>query len=132
MSKQKFTIEHPLSANSESIIWDQISTEDGLSKWLADDVDRNGNVFTFTWGQPWKHNESRKATLLSSKKNRFIRFKWDDDDDKEDYWEIAIERYELTDDYSLLITDFAEKDELDDQKELWQNSLEQLHRSSGL
>jgi hypothetical protein len=132
MSKQKFTIEHSLSANSENIIWDQISTVDGLSKWVADDVGKNGNVFTFTWGQPWKNNESRQATLLSSKKNKFIRFKWNDDEDKEDYWEIAIERYELTGDYSLLITDFAEKNELDDQKELWLNSLEQLHRSSGL
>jgi hypothetical protein len=132
MSKQKFTIEHPLNANSENIIWDQISTVDGLSKWLADDVDKNGNVFTFTWGQPWRNNESRQATVLSSKKNKFIRFKWNDDENNEDYWEIAIERYELTGDYTLLITDFAEKNELDDQKELWLNSLEQLHRSSGL
>lgn len=132
MTKQKFTIEHPLKANSENLIWELISTADGLSKWMADNVELDGEQFTFTWGQPWRHSETRQAKILNMKKNKSIRLKWNDDDESDCYWEIAIEHFDLTGDCSLLITDFALKEDMDDQKELWFNSLEQLHRSSGL
>lgn|SRR5574344_1246729 len=132
MTKQKFTIEHALKANSEGIIWEQISSAEGLSKWLADRVVSDDGVFTFSWGEPWNHHESRKADVTAVKKFKFIRFVWEDEDDTDAFWELKIERNELTNDCVLIITDFSAPDEIDDLKELWANSLELLHRSSGL
>ncbi len=127
-------MEFALKANRESIVWEFISTVDGLSKWMADNVTLDDDVFTFSWGVPWKHQEQRSATIIEQKKLKFIRLKWDDEDDEDDdiYWELAIEHNDITSDMSLIIIDFSEPEELDDQKDLWQNSLRLLRRNSGM
>jgi hypothetical protein len=132
MAKQIFTMEHVLNAKSENIIWELISTPGGLSKWFADQIEQNENIFTFFWGLPWNVHETRQAKIISQKKNKYIRFAWEDETDESVYWELKIETFDLTGDYSLIITDFAEKEEMEDQKEIWINSLNTLRRMSGL
>jgi hypothetical protein len=132
MAKQKTTFEYALNAGSENIIWQFLSTVDGLSMWMSDNVSLDGNVFTFSWGVAWKHLEERSATIIEQKKNSFIRLRWDDDEDPEDYWELKISKHEITDDYSLLISGFYEPSDISDQKELWDNAMEKFHRNSGM
>ena len=60
-------------------------------------------------------------------------YKWDDDEDDEDtYWEMRIGKSELTSHLTLLITDFADDDDADGLKILWESNLDRLHRASGL
>jgi uncharacterized protein YndB with AHSA1/START domain len=131
MKKVKISIEHELNSNSESIIWSLISTDGGLSKWLADNVIQEGNALSFTWGEEWSHHEKRKADIIDIVKNDRIKFKWTDDDD-DDYWEIKMKKNELTNDYLLVITDFATEDEVESLKEIWDDNFEQLRQSTGM
>jgi hypothetical protein len=39
---------------------------------------------------------------------------------------------ELTREHTLEITDFADKDEIEDQKDLWDSQIENLRRQSGM
>jgi len=133
MVKQRIDIEYPLTTKSPNIVWDLISTAHGLERWLADHVSEEDGVFTFTWGEPWTEQDIRKALLIEYVKYDHIRLKWEEDEeDDESYWEMRIGQSELTHHLNLFITDFAEDDDVDGLKILWESNLDRLHRASGL
>ncbi len=132
MRKQKITLERELRSKSANIIWPFLSTPAGLAKWVADSVEQEGDTFSFTWGEIWKHHEVRTATVISDIKNDFIRYVWKDDIDDKAYWELKIVRSDITGDYILIITDFAEDDDIETLYDLWEANLERLHHATGL
>ena len=132
MNKQKLELEFELHSNSESIIWNIISSPEGLQKWIADEVQADGNKLTFTWGDVYKHHETRTATILKRVKNKFIRLRWDDELTPEAYIEMSISKSELTNDYMLSIVDYAHAEDLDSLRTIWEQNFEELHRNTGL
>ncbi len=132
MGKQRLDIEYPLTTKSPNIVWEQISSAHGLERWLADHVTESDNVYTFVWGEEWTQQDIRTAQLLEYEKFNHIRLKWDTDDEDDTFWEMRIEKSELTGLLNLLITDFAEDDDIDGLKILWESNLDRLHRASGL
>ena len=131
MGKQKIDIEYPLAIKSPALIWEQISSAHGLERWFADHVNEEDGMFTFTWGEPWTEQDVREAHVLESVVNDHIRMKWDEEDD-DTYFEMRIAKSDLTHQLNLLITDFAEDDDVDGLKILWESMLDRLHRASGL
>ena len=131
MGKQKIVIEYPLAIKSPALIWEQISSAHGLERWFADHVNEQDGVFTFTWGEPWTEQDVREAHVLESATNDHIRLKWDEEDD-DTYFEMRIAKSDLTHQLNLLITDFADDDDVDGLKILWESMLDRLHRASGL
>ena len=104
----KYELEYPIHS-SINILYERLHTLSGLSEWFADDVnvDRAG-IYTFTW-----EGSEQQATLISKKKNDHVRFKWIEND--EEYFEFRIQVDELTNDISLIVTDFADdEDDHDD------------------
>ena len=133
MRKQRIDIEYPLNTKSPNIVWDQISSAHGLERWFADHVEESDGILTFTWGEPWTEQDIRKAQLVEYVKYDHIRLKWAYDDEEDDtYWEMRIAKSELTHLLTLLITDFADDDDTDALKILWESNLDRLHRASGL
>ena len=47
MPKQQVKIERELKSNSQSIIWNLISEPDQLARWLADDIQKQGDLLNF-------------------------------------------------------------------------------------
>ncbi len=131
MGKQKIDIEYPLAIKSPALIWEQISSAHGLERWFANHVSEEDGVFTFTWGEPWTEQDVRQAHVIESIINDRIRMKWDEEDD-DTYFEMRIAQSDLTHQLNLLITDFAEDDDVDGLKILWESMLDRLHRASGL
>ena len=123
---KKYTLEFPIQS-SINILYLRLSTPSGLAEWFADDVLIKDNVFTFIWD-----DSQQNASLLKKKNNSFIRFKWEDNDTKDDYFEFFIQIDEMTSDVSLLVTDFAEDEQ--DQKEqtdLWSKQIQSLKQAIG-
>ena len=121
----KYELEYPINS-SISILFDRLSTLSGLSEWFADDVnvDREG-VYTFTW-----EGSEQQATLISKKKNEHVRFKWLGDD--EEYFEFLIQIDELTNDISIIVTDFADDEEdKEDAVQLWDLQIDNLKKIIG-
>ena len=131
---QKLTIEYPLSTKSPKIVWDKISNAAGMQKWLADKVTEEGDTITFTWGHPWTERDTKQSRVLEIEKNDHIRMMWDyHEDTPEAYWELRIEQSDLTGLLSLLITDYAADDDVEeDLRGIWSDNLDRLHRVSGL
>lgn len=122
-TKTKVVLEYVLSSQSIPMIWDAIATAPGLTSWFADDVASDGKNFSFIWG---KH-ESRVAELINCRQNTYVRFHWLDEEPGT-YFELRILKNDLTSNYSLEITDFADSDDEDDVRSLWDTSIDALHR----
>lgn len=132
MKKQRINIEYELRSSSPNIIWPLLSSAHGLEKWLADTVTHEGDTMTFTWGQVWSHHETRKAFVTEEVKQQRIRFKWDGDSDEEAFWQLEMEKSDITNDYILIITDYADEGDEDSLRDIWDSNLERLHRTTGL
>ncbi len=133
MLKQRIEIERELKSKSPNIIWKLMSTPEGLARWIADDIRISGDRLTFIWGNAWSHHETRHATITALEKNRRLRFEWEDDNDSEtNYVDMKLIKNELTDDFLLRITDFADKDDVEWLQDVWNRNMENLHRTSGL
>ena len=52
-----------------------------------------GKKYTFLWD-----GSEQIAEMIQNKDSRVVRFKWDDDDDEETYFEFLITKDELTGD----------------------------------
>ena len=128
MGKEKIQMEFMLKSGSGNIVWNIISTSSGLETWFADKVTLKDKTFTFQWGK----SEIKKATILNYRVNNFIKMKWEDEEDPKAYFELKLIYNELTKEYTLEIIDFAYKDEIEDQQELWSSQIDNLKRVSGL
>ncbi len=118
--KIKYEMEFPIQA-SPSLLYQYISTPSGLSEWYADNVNSRGEFFNFIW-----EGSEEKAKLISKKSDERIKFKWVDDEDTPYFFELRIQVDDITKDVSLMITDFAEEDEIDEGKMLWENMISDL------
>lgn len=132
MEKHKITVEYPLEAKSPNIVWQLISTAAGLQKWIADYVTEQDDTMTFTWGEAWTEQDTKTSRVLARERNRYIRMKWDYDENEAAYWEMRIEKSELTGHLTLLITDFADDGDKQYLRDLWDDNLRRLHEISGL
>ena len=132
MDAKKVCIERELKSKSINIIWPLLSTPEGLAKWIADDVKWNDGVLSFTWGNVWSLHETRTATVLEKNDFKWIRLRWDDDEFADTYWELRMEKSDLTGDVILVITDFATDGDVATIEDIWESNLESLNRTTGL
>ncbi len=123
--KVKYEMEFPIQA-SPSLLYQYISTPSGLSEWYADNVNSRGEFFTFIW-----EGSEEKAKLVSKKSDERIKFKWLDEEDTPYFFELRIQVDDITKDVSLMITDYAEDDEVDEGKMLWENMISDLKQILG-
>jgi|TARA_R100001369_G_C3251484_1_gene156199 uncharacterized protein YndB with AHSA1/START domain len=125
--KEKYEMEFVIQA-SPSLIYTYISTPSGLSEWFADNVNSRGELFTFIWD-----GSEEQAKLLSKKTGERVKFRWlsDDEEGASCYFEIRIQVDEITKDVSLMVTDFAENDEVEEGKMLWANQIGSLKQVLG-
>ena len=125
--KVRYEIEFPINS-SPQLLYQYISTPSGLSEWFADNVNSRGELFTFIWD-----DSEEKAKLMSKKTVERIKFKWLNEDDSEtDYFfEIKLMVDEITKDVSIVIIDFADEDEVEESKSLWENQISDLKHVLG-
>lgn len=124
-TKQKYEIEFTIHA-SPSLLYQYMSTASGLSEWFADNVNSRGEIFTFIWD-----DNEEKAKLISKKNGERVKFKWLADENEPYFFEMKILEDEITKDVSVMITDFSEEDELEENKMLWENMIQELKHTIG-
>tara|TARA_E500000331_G_scaffold327114_1_gene345783 strand:+ start:57 stop:449 length:393 start_codon:yes stop_codon:yes gene_type:complete len=125
--KKEFVIEYDFQS-SPQLLFQYLSTASGLSEWFSDDVNYRGEKYTFFWGDSEEY-----ARVLSKKINDKIKFQWiNGEDDEEDYFfEFKIQMDEITKDVSLIITDYADENELEEAKLLWDSLISDLKQVLG-
>lgn len=126
-SKVRYELEFPINS-SPQLLYQYISTPSGLQEWFADNVNSRGEFYTFIW-----NDSEEKARLYSKKSGEKIKFKWMDDDNKdtEYYFEMRILVDEITKDVSLMVVDYADSDDIEESKLLWENQISDLKHVIG-
>jgi uncharacterized protein YndB with AHSA1/START domain len=123
----KFELEYTINS-SPKVLFSRLSTPEGLSEWFADNVNINGDVFTFMWGK-----SEANAKLVALKENKLAKFEWMNEGYEEsNYFEFRINVEELTGDVALIITDFAEPEEKEDSIYLWDSQITELKQLLGI
>lgn len=118
--KGKFEMEFVIRA-SEDMVFEYVSTESGLSEWFCDDVNIKDSVFTFNWD-----GQMQQARLVKEVPPLLIRYQWTDKNDGS-YFEFRTQKDDLTNDVSLIITDFADnKAEEESARLLWHSQIDKL------
>ena len=120
----KYEIEFVIQS-SPQLLFQYIATPSGLSEWFADNVNSRGELFTFIWDE-----SEEQAKLLKRKSDEFVKFKWNYTED-DSFFEMRIIVDDITSDVSLFITDFAEEDEVEESKMLWENQISSLKQVLG-
>lgn len=118
-AKKKYSLEYEIHS-SPKILFNFISTPNGLAQWFADDVTVRDDLYTFRW-----NSELQKARLLGMRDNKSVKFKWEDDEPY-CYFELEILQDELTGDVALAVTDFTTEDEKSEKKLIWDNQVDNL------
>ena len=125
MAKEKFTLEYDMRKTPMSMLWSYISAAYGLKEWFADDARQSGKEMVLDW-----NGVEQTVQIVAMRTEKFVRYHWADEDDKS-YFELRITYSELTDGTMLTVTDFAEPDEIQEAKDLWNYQVESLQRQLG-
>jgi uncharacterized protein YndB with AHSA1/START domain len=125
--KIRYELEFPINS-SPALLYQYISTPSGLSEWFSDNVNSRGEYYTFIWD-----DSEEKARVTAKKTNERIKFKWLDDNGADtDYsLELKIVEDEITKDVSLVVSDFAEEDDIKEATLLWENQISDLKHVIG-
>jgi len=124
MSRVKYDMEFIFRA-SPKIIYRFITTPSCLVRWFCDSVDITGDTFVFTWD-----GYDEIAELIDDIEEERLRFHWEDADDGE-YLEFRMYKSDVTNETIMEITDFADDDEIEDQKQLWKTQLDVMRSEMG-
>lgn len=124
--KGKFTLEFIVHA-PVTLLYDFLSTPNGLAEWFADEVDIRDNVYKFNWDGAIQH-----ANILSAKLDNHLRLRWSDKPEGT-YFEFRIVPDELLpNEVALLVTDFGENDDdIRTSRQLWEAQIHRLMKALG-
>ena len=125
MAKEKFTLEYDMRSTPVSMLWSYIATANELKEWFADDAKMDGKEVVLIW-----NGVEQGLSIVGLRTEKYIRYRWSEDTDKT-YFELRITTSELTGNSVLCVTDFAEPEELQEAKDLWNYQMETLQRQLG-
>jgi hypothetical protein len=125
--RSKFELEYNLNCSAK-VLFTRLSTPEGLAEWFADQVNVDGDLFTFFW-----NSSESKARLSALKENKMVRFEWlGMENEESNFFEFRINFEELTNELALIITDFAQAEEKEDAIYLWDSQINDLKRALGI
>jgi uncharacterized protein YndB with AHSA1/START domain len=108
-----------------SILYEFLTSQNGLSRWFCDNVDIDGDNYKFIWD-----GYDEEATLVDTIEETYVRYHFTDSKEGE-YLEFKLKKGNITNDTILTITDFCEDNELKSQKSLWDTKIKELRHSIG-
>lgn len=120
--KVKYELEYPVKC-SKPLLFQFLSTPNGLAEWFCDDVNNKGDIYTFFWGET-----EQKARMIGRKADQYVKFRWLEDEEAglKTFFEFRLVEDEITNDLSLWVTDFAYEDEVEESKKLWDSQINDL------
>jgi uncharacterized protein YndB with AHSA1/START domain len=123
--KGKFTLEYIIHT-PVTLLYDFLTTPNGLAEWFADGVDMKNDIYTFDWD-----GQKQNAKIISAKIDNHIRLRWLDKPEGT-YFEFRLNQDELTNEVSLNITDFGEgDDDIATSRRLWDSQIQRLVKALG-
>lgn len=124
-AKERVVMEFYLNS-SPNALYELLSTPSGFSEWYCQDVDVRGDQYTFIWD-----GEREETTMIGRKAPEVIRFRRNDDEDPEAFFEFRVRIDAMTNEVCLVVTDHAWPHEVAETRNLWTSQIETLGRVLG-
>lgn len=125
MERTQINLEYIFRA-SPAMLYKFFTEPANIIRWFCDEVDISGSTYTFMWS-----GSEEAAQMIESEEDERIRFRWEETEDENEYFEYKMYKSPLTGETILEITDFCDEDEIDDQKQVWEEQIESLRRATG-
>ncbi len=125
--KRKIELEYLLKT-SLKVFENMLFTPSGLAEWFAEDVNVKDDVYNFHWD-----GSDEKARLLGKKQGQFIKWQWlkDEEEGLDTYFQMECTVDSMTKALVLNVTDFADEEDYDEIKMLWESAINELKRVLG-
>lgn len=125
--KYAYNIEYSVQC-SPNILFEFLSTTGGLQEWFADKVVQREQIFSFFWDEV-----EHKAECLELIPDQSIKFRWlEKNAREEEYFGFSLDISEISNRTIFTITDFATRQDLADQKLLWDYQIKKLFHRVGI
>lgn len=111
---------------SPSILYKFLTTPSCLTRWFSDTVNINRDLYVFTW-----EGYQEEAVLLEDEEDTLLKFRWVETEYEDEFFQFEISRSSVTGETILTITDFADEDEIDEQRNYWDKNVEKLKQACG-
>ncbi|XMD98885.1 MAG: START-like domain-containing protein [Candidatus Karelsulcia muelleri] len=108
---------------SKKMLYNYIYTPEKMAKWFADSVQSIGSRYICFW-----NGYEETCFLIKKKKEKSVRYKWEKFEEKKYYFEFLIQEKLFTKKLDLIITDFVNKNEIEQSKRWWQNKIKILKK----
>lgn len=125
--KIKFELEFLLKTSGRALE-NMIFNPAGLAEWFADDVNIKEDILIFEWD-----GSEEEARLLTKRSFDKIKWQWiaDEEENIDSFCELRYEIDPMTKAVILFVTDFAEPEDMDEAKRLWEKQVGDLKRVLG-
>lgn len=110
---------------SPAILYSFLTAPSTLIRWFCDEVDIQGDIFTFSW-----NGSEEVAELIDDIEEERLKFQWEEADDNE-FLEFKMYKSDVTNETILEIIDWCDDDEVDEQKDLWNSQINKLRVEVG-
>ena len=123
--KERVQLEFQMRS-SPNMLYELISTPSGFSEWYCNDVNVRDDQYTFLWD-----GEEEETTMIGRKVGEVIRFRRNDDEDPNAYFEFRVRIDAMTNEVALIVTDHAWPAEVEETRTLWNSQIGDLMRVLG-
>ena len=124
MNRTQINLEFIFKA-SPTILYKFLTTPTCLIRWFCEEVDNNGDVFTFVW-----NGAEEVATLVDDIEDERVRYVWEEADAGE-YLEFRMYKSNVTNETILEITDYCDSHEVKQQHAYWNSLMDEMRRAVG-
>jgi len=111
---------------SPQILYQFLTTPSCLIRWFCDNVEIDGEVYTFYWG-----DSTDEATVVEDLEDEVFSLRWDGLHEDNEKLEFRITEAPVTGETILTLTDYCDDNEVKDQKRYWDKQMGELQVASG-
>jgi uncharacterized protein YndB with AHSA1/START domain len=112
--------------SSVPMVFEYVSSPEGLSRWFCDKVLVKDEIYDFFW-----EDSHEKAKVLDFDDDHKIIFHWEDAEEQKEYLEFCVYKSPITNQTILNIKEYCDEDEVSDVSELWESQVEELRKLLG-
>ncbi len=125
MERVSYNIEILFRA-STTIVHKFLTTPDCLIRWFCDKADIVDNEYIYSW-----NGDEQMAAIIDDVEGEYVRLQWDDAESDDEFLEFRLSKSPVTNETILIITDWCDDDEIEDQKQLWINQMGAMKKAMG-
>lgn len=111
---------------SVPMVFEYVSSPEGLTRWFCDEVIVKDEIFEFYW-----NGSNEKARVIDYDDDYRISFHWEEAEEQKEYLEFKVYKSPITNETILNIKEFCDSDEVSDISELWASQVAELRKLLG-